>query len=180
MKNLMEVLVDLRGRRDAKRIELECGSPREIQTQLLARIVEENRHTAFGRAHGFDVVHDVDVYRKRVPIRDYEALRPWVDRVVAGERTALTADAPFMFNLTSGTTSAPKLIPWNRRADRAGARLFGQWLYRCNRDHPGMLSGKVLGLVSPAVDSFTPSGVPCACINGCPHRCADDTRCRMR
>jgi len=166
MKNLLEILVNLRGRRDAMRTESECRLAREVQLDLLDRIVRENRDTAFGRDHHFDSIQGMDDYRRRVPVRDFEALRPWVDRVVAGEHTALTADAPFMFNLTSGTTSAPKLIPWNRRADTAGSRLFSQWLYRCNRDHPGMLAGKVLGLVSPAVEHFTPRGVPCGSISG--------------
>ena len=52
-----------------------------------------------------------DVIDLRQDIRDYEALRPYVCRLLAGEGNVLTRESPFMFATTSGTTGEPKHIP---------------------------------------------------------------------
>ena len=56
---------------------------------LLQRILADNAETEFGRAHGFARIDTaVEAFRARVPIRDYDDLRPWLDRVAAGEPAA--------------------------------------------------------------------------------------------
>jgi hypothetical protein len=51
-----------------------------------------------------------------VPIRDYEALRTYVDRVVAGEQDILWPGKPLYFAKTSGTTSGAKYIPLTKES----------------------------------------------------------------
>ena len=48
---------------------------------------------------------------KNVYLRDYEALKPYVDRVVSGELNVLWEGKPIYFAKTSGTTSGVKYIP---------------------------------------------------------------------
>ena len=50
-------------------------------------------------------------FKKHVPIRDYEELRPYIDRVVAGEKNVMWKGKPQYFAKTSGTTSGVKYIP---------------------------------------------------------------------
>ena len=133
--------------------------PEEVQQQLLRRLLSTNRDTAFGKAHIFSSMVSVQDYRHGVPVSDYEATRPWVDRLQAGERLVLTADEPYMFTMTSGTTGQPKLIPATRSTRRSSARLSAKWIYRCVVDHPRVLDNKALVIVSPAVEGHTPSGV---------------------
>jgi hypothetical protein len=79
----------------------------------------------------------------------------------------LTAEDPVMFSRTSGTTGEPKLIPVTRTCrGRDHADQMRTWLYHAQKDHPGMLAGKVLSLVSPAVEGRTPSGVPYGSTSG--------------
>ncbi|HSK05658.1 MAG TPA: GH3 auxin-responsive promoter family protein [Kofleriaceae bacterium] len=92
---------------------------RDLQRELLLdACVRPNVDTAFGRAHGLDRVRTIDDYRAAVPIRTYEELRPWIERAAAGEPAVLTAEPPVAFNRTSGTTSAPKLVPVTARFER--------------------------------------------------------------
>ena len=51
------------------------------------------------------------ILSKRVPVRDYEALKPYVEKVVAGESDILWKGKPLYFAKTSGTTSGAKYIP---------------------------------------------------------------------
>src|SRR5690606_37023911 len=68
-------------------------------------------HTAFGKDHGFDGIRTHEEFRQQVPVRDYEGLRPYVDRVVRGEADVLWKGRPLYFAKTSGTTSGTKYIP---------------------------------------------------------------------
>src|SRR5207249_2845956 len=101
-----------------------------------------------------------------VPIGDYEAFRPWVARIVAGERRVLTAETPFMFTATSGTTGEPKLVPVTASWAGVMAALMRLWTVHALRDHPAMLDGHVLAMVSPAVEGVTPGGLPYGAMTG--------------
>src|SRR5262249_13296439 len=103
---------------------------------------------------------------RRVPIRDYEAFRPWIARSAAGETSVLTAEAPFMFTSTSGTTGEPKLVPVTASWATTTAALMRLWTVHALRDHPAMLDASVLALVSPAVEGMTPGSLPYGAMTG--------------
>jgi hypothetical protein len=87
------------------------GAQHRVLTDLLAA----GAGTAFGTAHGFAGLRDLADYRRAVPIRDYRALQPWIDRAAAGEPNVLSADAPLVFFTSSGSTGAAKKIPITAR-----------------------------------------------------------------
>lgn len=89
-------------------------NPREHQERLLAQCLKENQDTLFGKEHGFSRIKSIEDYRKAVPIRDYDALSPWIDRVVKGEKNVLTAEDPVLFFTSSGSTGDSKKIPVTR------------------------------------------------------------------
>jgi hypothetical protein len=63
----------------------------------LLRLIERGCATAFGREHGFEHIRNLDDFRRRVPLRRYEDLRPYIDRIVDGERGVLFAGEVFCF-----------------------------------------------------------------------------------
>ncbi|MFD7665021.1 GH3 auxin-responsive promoter family protein [Streptomyces sp. NPDC059788] len=81
------------------------------QRQVLRGLLEFNAETAFGRRHGFDGIRSLDDFRKAVPIQDYAAHEPWIERMAAGEEGVLTADRPAVYFTSSGSTGAHKKIP---------------------------------------------------------------------
>ena len=157
--SLLAQLSTLRGRYLWRSFQSMADRPEEVQQDLLRRILASNRDTAFGKAHDFSNMVSEQDYQQGVPVADYEATRPWVDRLQAGERRVLTADEPYIFTMTSGTTGQPKLIPATGSTRRSSARLSAKWLYRCVVDHPRMLDNKALVIVSPAVEGHTPAGI---------------------
>ncbi len=84
------------------------------QASLRKRYITANAETAFGREHGFSKIETLDDYRHAVPIRSYEQLAPWIDRIVGGEANVLTAAEAVMFFVTTGTTGKPKRVPVTR------------------------------------------------------------------
>jgi len=53
----------------------------------------------------------VQEFQKRVPIADYEDLKPYIERVKRGQANILWTETPEYFAKTSGTTSGSKYIP---------------------------------------------------------------------
>lgn len=93
------------------RIHSWANTPVETQKKVFSSLLKEAKNTAFGKDHGFDSINSYEDFASRVPVRDYEALRTYVDRVVAGEEDVLWPGKPLYFAKTSGTTSGAKYIP---------------------------------------------------------------------
>ena len=81
------------------------------QQAILLQLIKQGSKTAYGHSLKLDQVVDYEGYKSAVPILDYEGLRPWVDRVKAGEANVLWKGRPIYFAKTSGTTSGVKYIP---------------------------------------------------------------------
>lgn len=81
------------------------------QFKILHDLVKSGRKTVFGKDHHFDKIDTYDDFKKLVPVRDYEDLRPYIDRMTKGEKDILWPGRPRYFAKTSGTTSGVKYIP---------------------------------------------------------------------
>jgi phenylacetate-coenzyme A ligase PaaK-like adenylate-forming protein len=88
----------------------------QAQQNLQKTLIEQAKHTAFGRDHHFEHIQTYADFKAHIPIRDYEALRPYIDRVVAGEADVLWRGKPSYFAKTSGTTSGVKYIPISKES----------------------------------------------------------------
>jgi hypothetical protein len=85
--------------------------PAATQLRLLRELTRTAAGTAFGQAHNLEAAPTPLDFAKQVPIRDYEALKPYLDRVKAGEPDILWPGRPLYLAKTSGTTSGAKYIP---------------------------------------------------------------------
>lgn len=85
--------------------------PHRTQEQVFKNLIKEASHTLFGRDHSFDNIKSHSDFVDRVPIRDYEELKPYVEKVVEGHSDILWKGKPLYFAKTSGTTSGAKYIP---------------------------------------------------------------------
>ncbi|WP_194420815.1 GH3 auxin-responsive promoter family protein [Aestuariibaculum marinum] len=88
-----------------------ANNPIETQEKVFQNLIADAAETAFGKDHDFVSINNHSDFVKRVPIRDYEGLKPYVERVVAGEDDVLWKGKPLYFAKTSGTTSGAKYIP---------------------------------------------------------------------
>jgi hypothetical protein len=151
--------------RDA-RFDRATELPDRAQAAVLRTLLERNAQTAFGREHGFGVIRTADEYARAVPLRDYEGFRPYVRRIVAGESAVLTADPVVAFATTSGTTGEPKLVPVTASSLARMGFLVRLWMLRALRDHPALLDRGTLTVVSPAIEGYTPTGLPLGAMSG--------------
>ena len=91
-------------------------NPIATQEAVFKKLIKEAQSTQFGKDHYFEQIQSHADFVQNVPIRDYEALKPYVDRVVNGEENVLWKGKPLYFAKTSGTTSGAKYIPLTKES----------------------------------------------------------------
>ena len=94
-----------------KKVQKWANNPIETQNKVFQDLISEATSTQFGKDHDFVSINNHEDFLKRVPVRDYEALKPYVEKMVAGEEDILWKGKPIYFAKTSGTTSGSKYIP---------------------------------------------------------------------
>jgi hypothetical protein len=118
------------------------------QENLLLSLVNTAQKTLFGREHDFENIHTVKEFQDRVPVADYEDLKPYIERVKKGQANILWTETPEYFAKTSGTTSGSKYIPISKEGmpfQIAGAQsaLFH---YISKKNNADFVSGKMIFL----------------------------------
>lgn len=98
-------------KRAKKQINKWALHPIKTQEKVFKSLIKGAKNTAFGKDHQFDAIQTYDDFKKQVPVQDYEGLRAYVDRILAGEEDVLWKGKPIYFAKTSGTTSGAKYIP---------------------------------------------------------------------
>ena len=140
----------------------------QVQDDLLAELIARHGETDFARDHSFHAIRTYDDFRSAVPVRSYEDMQPYMDRVFQGQTSALfpAGEKIMMFSRTSGTTGRPKHIPVTGRflaSMRRGWNVFG---LRAIRDHPAAWLRGILHITSPMTETTSPTGLPCGAISG--------------
>ena len=81
------------------------------QQVILNQLVKIGKNTIFGKDHGFDTISNYEAFKNKVPIRDYEGLKSYIEQIKKGTPNILWKGLPIYFAKTSGTTSGVKYIP---------------------------------------------------------------------
>lgn len=141
---------------------------RDVQHEMLHRLIALNADSDFGRRHHFDEIRTVADFRRRVPVSDYDYFRPYIERLKQGEQQALLGpkNRLLMFALTSGTTSDSKFIPITQQFLDDYRRGWKTWGIRAYDDHPALHLQDIVQLTSDYDQFRTPGGHPCGNISG--------------
>ena len=91
-------------------------NPVATQQKVFAQLLAKAKDTQFGKDHDFTAITTYAHFASKVPVRDYEGLKNYVDRVVHGEENILWPGKPLYFAKTSGTTSGAKYIPLTKES----------------------------------------------------------------
>jgi hypothetical protein len=170
MSRVGRLLLWVKAPRSLKHFNALGRTPVQAQDRLLRQILEANADTEFGRRHGFGGITSFQQFQEQVPISTYEDLEPYITAQMQGRPNQLTKEPPVLFTTTSGTTGNRKYIPMTREGKQAKSHLTWLWLCGLYRDHPGIVAGRILSVVSPEVESHAPSGVPCGAESGHAYR----------
>lgn len=138
------------------------GNLKDTQTAVLREIIVNADCSEFARRHKFASISKVKDFQACVAVNDYEDLQPWIHRIAAGEQQILSNEDVLMFEETSGSTGANRLIPYTAGLQRAFNRALHPWLYDLYRNLRGLWGGPAYWVVTPGTAAGRKSvgGVP--------------------
>lgn len=94
------------------RIKHYINEPEVVQQSLFKTIIASTAQTEFGKTHNFHQIKDYQGFIKNVPLQEYETIKPYIERMMMGERDVLTNGVVKHFAKSSGTTNdKSKYIP---------------------------------------------------------------------
>ena len=137
------------------------------QEKVFRHLVGRAADTVFGRDHHFSAIRTYEDFKQAVPIRDYEDLKGYVERLKNGERDVLWPGVPAYFAKTSGTTSGVKYIPMSKESTplHFGTARNASFNYFARTGRGRWLDGKMIFLSgSPELDEV--AGIPTGRLSG--------------
>jgi len=141
-------------------IDLFRKYPIDVQRETLFKLLDEAKDTWIGKEFGFSEIQSFSEFQEKVPVRNYEAYKPLISRVMEGEQNLFWPSEIKWFAKSSGTTSdKSKFIPvsWESLEDchfRGGKDILA--IYSQNYPDNKLFTGKGLTLGgSHQVNSFS-------------------------
>lgn len=131
-------------------IDLFKKHPHEVQRDVLFSLLEKASNTEYGIRYNFKSINSEKEFREQVPVQGYDDLKPFVERMMQGEKNLLWPGETRWFAKSSGTTNdKSKFIPVSKDSledvhIRGGRDVLA--LYLKNNPDSGVLSGKALTL----------------------------------
>jgi len=159
MRRLVNRAWIMRCSRGLQRFKRALGRVRETQEQYLLNLVRRNAQTRFGEAYGFAQIRSIADYQDRVPIASYEAFIPHIEAIAQGQARVLTEEPVTLFQPTSGSTVATKLIPWTAAAAGEFQNAISPWIASLYGRKPKLLNGTTYWSLSPPGTALRTHGV---------------------
>ncbi|MCP9753374.1 GH3 auxin-responsive promoter family protein [Ferruginibacter sp. HRS2-29] len=137
------------------------------QQQILQQLVKTGLKTQFGADHQFSEIKTYEDFVQHVPIRDYEAFKPYIEKVKEGKHNILWKGLPIYFAKTSGTTSGAKYIPITKESipNHINTARNALLCYMAETGNSNFADGKLIFLSgSPVLERV--GGVPTGRLSG--------------
>jgi hypothetical protein len=171
---LTKLALTIVGKIGFQKLNKESKDGKRALSRTLISILSAARNTVYGKEHNFDEILSAktpeemfSLYQKNVPINEYEALRPYVERHKNGEPDILFPGKPKFYATTSGTTKEPKWIPVTQEYYKNVYKTMSQiWYYCFMKTKPRVYYGKSLSIVGKAVEGTAPDGTLYGSISG--------------
>lgn len=131
-------------------VEYFMKHPNQVQTDWFRKLISHAAETEWGKKYGYSSIKTPEEYQQRVPISDYEGLKPYIERMQKGEQKLLWPSEIKWYAKSSGTTAdKSKFIPVSQEAleechFKGGKDMLS--IYCNNHPETQLFSGKVLGL----------------------------------
>jgi len=134
----------------------------EVQGLILKRYLRANQNTDFGRQHDFKSIQSIADYQNAVPLTTYEDYTQSIEAIAQGQPGVLTAEPVTMFEITSGSSAASKLIPYTKTLKTEFQRAIATWIVNLFRNVKDLNKGPAYWSITPLVEGrkFTSAGIP--------------------
>ncbi|KAJ8514011.1 hypothetical protein OPV22_004445 [Ensete ventricosum] len=134
----------------------------KVQEKVLAEIMGQNAETEYLQRYKLGGATDRKTFKSKIPMVTYEDLRPEIQRIANGDRSAILSAHPISEFLTSSGTSAGerKLMPTIQEELDRRQLLYSLLMPVMNLYVAGLDKGKGLYFLFVKSESKTPGGLP--------------------
>jgi GH3 auxin-responsive promoter len=149
-----------------KTLVTSASHPEKTQFSVLQSILKKQQKTDFGIRHGFSSITSAKEYIHRIPIQEYDDLDPFIQKQIQTNSYSILSEEPKIYAKTSGTTNHSKYIPISKQTIDSYKRAQNIFSYKLHTEVPGIFAGKVLAIVSPAIEGYLNNGIPYGSMSG--------------
>lgn len=130
----------------------------ETQARILQNNLTRNQGAEYVNKYTGKQVDSI----RNFPLSTYEDYIPYIEKIANGEKNILTRDPVQLFELSSGSTSASKMIPYTRTLKREFGLGLASWISDLYAHHPDLVAGPAYWSISPLTSGsrHTPAGIP--------------------
>lgn len=165
-KYLVRVLMFIKYKPDWDSYNNLAQNPNKVQLELLKSILQKNNQTTFGKEHRFLDINDYNDFKKNINIHEYEYFRPWINRIINGEKNILTSDEVDYFVTTSGTTGLSKYIPMTEQVEIDLKEMQNVLIYSIFKYREDSFQGDLFTVVGSAVEERVGGRFDCGSMSG--------------
>lgn len=139
---------------EAHRFHWSCKRPLKlVQAQVLNQILANSENSLFAQDHGLARHSSVADLQKNVPLRNYDDFQGYIEKIAAGQTNVLSNEPVRMFELTSGSSSASKLIPYTSSLQKSFNRALHPWLIDLYQNFSQLWGGPAYWVITPKTAS---------------------------
>ena len=121
--------------------------PDLVQSEQFNNLIKTAQNTEWGKMYDYASIRSYEDFASRVPVQNYENIKPFVDRIMKGENNILWPEKIKWMAKSSGTTDKSKFIPVSESSlyechYKGGKDTVATYLN--NRSDSRLFSGKAL------------------------------------
>ena len=142
---------------------------RETQVKILLEILKTNKNTEYLKIfetesqilNAENEKELIEKFQNKIPIVNYEDIKEFVEKEKSGENNVLLSDKIKLFELTSGSTSDVKYIPYTEKFLKSYMNGVFAWIYNLYQNNKRLFLGSSYWSVSPILkrEAVTSGGI---------------------
>lgn len=141
---------------------INCKNIKEVQEGKLKEILMKNMNSLYGKKYNFSEIKNYEEYKNKVPLTIYEDYLKYIEQIKRGKKHILTMEDVKLLELTSGSMTASKLIPYTEGLKKEFQAGIKPWIYSLYISYPEIKKGKSYWSVTPVTTEkkYTSGNVP--------------------
>ena len=142
---------------------------RKTQVKILLEILKTNKNTEYLKIfetesqilNAENEKELIEKFQNKIPIVNYEDIKEFVEKEKSGENNILLSDKIKLFELTSGSTSNVKYIPYTEKFLKSYMNGVFAWIYNLYQNNKRLFLGSSYWSVSPILkrEAATSGGI---------------------
>ena len=142
---------------------------RETQEKILLEILKTNKNTEYLKIfetesqilNAENEKELIEKFQNKIPVVNYEDIKEFVEKEKSGENNVLLSDKIKLFELTSGSTSDVKYIPYTEKFLKSYMNGVFAWIYNLYQNNKRLFLGSSYWSVSPILkrEAVTSGGI---------------------